>query len=223
MGLFAIGDIHGTSGALQTLLDQPIFGAEDTIVFLGDYVNKGPDVKGTIERLIDFSKDHQAIFLKGNHEIMMLQARNNQNLLPQWLFSGGDTTLDAYQIGDMSDWHLRIPQEHWDFLESCQPYYASDGNIFVHAGLESGVPLNEQHRVNLYWKSYPEPKPYVPNKTVICGHTSRKNGLIADFGHTICIDTFAWGGQWLTCLELESRQYWQTRENGEIRKGSLDQ
>lgn len=222
MGLFAVGDIHGTSTALQTLLDQQLFSEEDTVVFLGDYVNKGPDVKGSIERLIQFSKDHQAIFLRGNHEIMMLQARNNQNLLPQWLFSGGSATLDAYQIGDTPDWHLHIPQAHWDFIESCQPYFEHNDHLFVHAGLESGIPLSEQHRLHLYWKSYPEPQPYALNKTVICGHTARKNGLIADFGHTICIDTFAWGGQWLTCLDVETRQFWQTNEKGEMRKGSLD-
>ena len=172
MGTFAIGDIHGTSGALQTLLGHQLFDEGDIIVFLGDYVNKGPDVKGTIERLIQFSKHHRAIFLKGNHEIMMLQARNNKNLLPQWLFSGGDTTLDSYEIRDTPNWHLFIPQEHWDFLENCQPYYELGDHIFVHAGLECGVSLRDQHRLNLFWKSYPEPQRYAPSKTVICGHTA---------------------------------------------------
>ncbi len=95
--------------------------------------------------------------------------------------------------------------------------------FFVHAGLQAGVSLKDQSPLHIYWQKYLIPSSYAPEKTVICGHTSRKNGLIADFGHTICIDTFAWGDQWLTCLEVESGQYWQTRKKGEFREGFLNQ
>lgn len=223
MATFAIGDIHGTSGALKTLFDLKIFTDQDIIVFLGDYVDRGPDVKNVINQLIAISSKFNVVFLMGNHEIMMLQSRHNRDLLPNWLINGGTQTLDSYGIGDDPNWQKNIPQSHWNFLENGRPYYVKEDFIFVHAGLESGTSLVQQDKLHLFWKKYEQPVPFEDKKTVICGHTSRKNGLIADFGHTICIDTFAWGGQWLTCMDVETLQYWQTRENGELRTGSLDQ
>lgn len=207
MGTYAIGDIHGELGALQTLLDLQLFTEKDTIVFLGDYVDRGPNVKDVIEQLLALSMHFNTVFLKGNHEIMMLNARNNQQLLSSWLISGGTQTMDAYEIGDEPYWPQKIPDSHWNFLNNGRPYFEKDDFIFVHAGLKAGVSLENQSSHQLFWQKYLNPSPYTPDKTVICGHTSRKNGLIADFGHTTCIDTFAWGGQWLTCLEVESGQY----------------
>lgn len=223
MGTYAIGDIHGTSDALQTLLDLQLFSKEDTLVFLGDYVNKGPDVRGTLEQLIRVSGDLKTIFLRGNHEIMMMRSRSNKRLFANWMFSGGKETLASYGLYGNPDWAQKIPGAHWEFLEHTQPYFEKTNNIFVHAGLESGIPLARQHQLYLYWKAYVEPVAYAPGKIVICGHTARKNGLIAHFGHTTCLDTFAHGGQWLTCLEVETGKFWQTRKNGEVREGTLDQ
>ena len=62
---------------------------------------------------------------------------------------------------------------------------------------------------------------YLADKQVICGHTSRKNGKIHDFGHSICIDTYAYGGQWLTCLNVETGEFIQANEEGEVQKGNL--
>ncbi len=223
MATFAIGDIHGTSDALKTLLDLKLFTDQDTIIFLGDYVDRGPDVKGVINQLIAISSKFNVVFLMGNHEIMMLQSRHNSDLLPNWLMNGGTQTLDSYGIGDDPNWQNNIPQSHWNFLENGRPYYVKGDFIFVHAGLESGTSLVQQDKLHLFWKKYERPVPFEDKKTVICGHTSRKNGLIANFGHTICIDTFAHGGQWLTCLEVTSGKFWQTRKSGEVREGSLDQ
>ena len=223
MGTFAIGDIHGEADALQTLMDLQLFQQQDAIIFLGDYVNNGPKVRDTIEQLIRISTTYKTIFLTGNHEITMLRSRNNPRLFANWMFSGGKETLASYGTGDEPNWQEKVPETHWNFLESCQPYFEMGNIIFVHAGLESGVPLAEQHPLYLYWKPYLEPSPYSHDKMVICGHTARSDGRIADFGHTICIDTHACGGQWLTCLEVEKRNYWQVRGSGEVRTGSLDQ
>ncbi|WP_299838552.1 hypothetical protein [uncultured Tenacibaculum sp.] len=72
-----------------------------------------------------------------------------------------------------------------------------------------------------FWKKYEKPIAYDLSKTVICGHTSRKDGKIADFGHTICIDTYAHGGKWLTCLNVETGEFLKTNNKGKIEKGQL--
>lgn len=221
MTTFAIGDIHGQVAALKTVFNEWAFGPDDTLVFLGDYVDRGPDVRGVIEFLITHPLKDQFVFLKGNHELMMIAARQGGLPLKQWVMNGGAETLDAYGIGDDPKWYQQIPASHWAFLESGLPYYESGSTVFVHAGLEPGVPPEQQDLHHLYWKKYLTPEAYDRNKTVVCGHTSRKNGLIADFGHTICIDTYAYGGQWLTCLDVDHLNYLQTRENGEVRKGKL--
>lgn len=222
MGTFAIGDIHGQSGALQALMNLQLFSKKDTLVFLGDYVDRGPDVKGVIDLLLEISNRYKTVFLKGNHDIMMVNARTNQQHLSSWLVSGGTQTLGAYQIGEEPDWPQKIPASHWAFLKNGKPYFEQNDIIFVHAGLEAGVPLNQQDDHHLYWKKYKKPGRYHSDKTVICGHTSRKNGKIADFGHTICIDTYAYGGEWLTCFNVQSRQFWQSKENGAIRSDRLN-
>ncbi|NND31199.1 MAG: serine/threonine protein phosphatase, partial [Saprospiraceae bacterium] len=109
----------------------------------------------------------------------------------------------------------------WDFMEKTLPYYRIDPYIFVHAGLEYDVPLENQDDNFLYWRKFFVPEPYAMDARVICGHTARKNGEIANFGHTICIDTYAYGGMWLTCLNVETKEFLKSNEMGEIEKGTL--
>ena len=87
--LFAIGDIHGSLTALETLVDEIGFGKDDRIVVLGDVVDRGPDTKGVIKFLMDFATRHEVIFLKGNHEIMMQAARGHRGERMRWLQVGG--------------------------------------------------------------------------------------------------------------------------------------
>ncbi len=149
----------------------------------------------------------------------MLTARDSPERLVEWLHFGGTNTLDSYGIGDDPNWMNRIPQSHWDFIDSCLPYLELREFVFVHAGLEHGKELNEQDKHHLFWKKYETPEMYDAAKTVVCGHTSRKNGEIADFGHAICIDTYAYGGKWLTCLEVDKRDYLKANNRGEIVSG----
>ena len=96
--LIAIGDIHGEIDKLNELLKQLAPQKDDTIVFLGDYIDRGLNSKEVIERLITLSEETNCIFLKGNHEdllLKMLQTRAEENVL-NWLMSGGVATLDSY-------------------------------------------------------------------------------------------------------------------------------
>lgn len=193
----------------------------DTIVCLGDYVDRGPNARGVIQWLIEHEEKLDMVFIKGNHEIMMMDARTDQAGLDFWLQFGGREVLDSYYIVDLRDWYDWIDEEHWNFIESGAPYVEIGDYIFVHAGLRPGIPLRHQSTQDLYWNKYELPDQFKEGKTVICGHTSRKNGKVHDFGHTICIDTYAYGGQWLTCLNVETNEYLQANEDGETRRGSL--
>ncbi len=221
MATFAIGDIHGCFTALETLIQVVAPSPEDQIVFLGDYVDRGPNSAHVIEylRLLD---PENAICLRGNHEIMMMAFRDQQPDSKSWLDYGGAETLISYGIETLSeDWLSEIPDEHWSFLENTLPYYEVEGFVIVHAGLEPGVPLPLQTSQALFWNKMINPKPYADDVRVICGHTAQTNGMIANLGHTICIDTCAYGDQWLTCLELEWGTFWQANQKGEARQGRI--
>lgn len=221
MSLYAIGDIHGSFQSLKSLFTYCDFSKDDTIVFLGDYVNKGLNSREVVEFLIKYSKELNLIFLKGNHEILMLEARKKESVFKEWCTFGGDKTLESYNVNNLDVWVDSIPLEHWAFLENGESFYMNGDYVFVHAGLEKGKELHEQNMHHLFWKKYETPEMVLENKTVICGHTSRKNGEIANFGHTICIDTYAHGGMWLTCLNVETKEYIKTSENGDVTKGKL--
>lgn len=221
MGVYAIGDVHGCHKALKTLFKAHDFQPDDLIVCLGDYVDRGPDSRRVIKYLLKKSAKHRMVFLQGNHELMMLSARQDEGKLKEWLHFGGDAVLKSYGIRPNSDWADQLPQKHWDFISNARSYYEYEDFIFVHAGLAPGIPLGQQVRHDLFWKKYFEPDAYVPGKIVICGHTARKDGKVADFGHTVCIDTYAYGGQWLTCLNVETGDFKQANQKGKLISGTL--
>lgn len=216
MATYAIGDIHGCYTALETIFEEMNFQKDDTIVCLGDYIDRGPDTRKVIKFLLECEDKYNMVFLKGNHEIMMMDARKNRSELDFWLRFGGAEVLDSYYIVDQRDWSDWIDDEHWNFVETGLPYYEQGDYIFVHGGLTPGIPLQHQSAHDLYWKKYEIPVPYTAGKQVICGHTSRKNGEVHDFGHTICIDTYCYGGMWLTCLNVETGDYIQANQDGEF-------
>ena len=209
MARYAIGDIHGCLNALKTVLAVSAVREGDTIVFLGDYIDRGLDSKGVIEWIIALRQSYKLITLRGNHEIMMMESRRNKRSMLAWLGFGGEQTLDSYGIGDDPEWVRRVPPSHWDFLEQTQAYYEDETDIFVHAGLYPWSAVSQQRDDDIYWKKYYDPVEHCSAKRVICGHTARKDGHVADFRHTVCIDTFCYGGQFLTCLNVDNGQYWQ--------------
>ena len=221
MSIFAIGDIHGCKKSLKAIFRHQSFSNKDTIIFLGDYVDRGPNSKGVINFIQKQAKTYQCHFLRGNHEIMMMESRTNRRKMREWLGYGGAETLESYKVKGGSNWVQEVDKAHWNFLEKTLPYYVIDPYIFVHAGLEYNVPLEKQDEKFLFWKKFQVPEPYRLDARVICGHTARKNGDIADFGHTICIDTYAYGGMWLTCLNVETKEFIKANDQGEVIKGQL--
>ena len=212
----AIGDIHGCSAALDALLDAIRPRPEDIIVTLGDYINRGPDSRGVLDRLIKLSKQCRLIPLLGNHDQMLLEARSGHHPTT-WLGMGGIVTLDSYGAGRDLD---LLPDDHFEFLESCLDYYETDTHIFVHANYFPDIPMVEQHVGMLRWESLRDmtPGPHESGKTVIAGHTSQKGGEILDLGHLVCIDTYCHGGGWLTALDVRTGEVWKADQSGEVRR-----
>lgn len=216
MRTFAIGDIHGCSTAFEKLLSIVPFTPEDTLVTLGDYVDRGPDSCAVIEKLIAMSTGPEVnlVTLRGNHEIMMLMSHENESIIIDWCDAGGDATIASYMGRKLS----QIPDAHWAFLEKTLPYHETATHIYVHATVNPELPMKEQPDHMLYWERYWNASPHQSGKKLICGHTPQRDGIPRDFGHGICIDTFAYGSGWLTCLEPETGRYWQANQKGETRE-----
>lgn len=226
MRVLAVGDIHGCRTQLDDLLAWVAPAADDTVVTLGDYVDRGPDSKGVLDRLIAMKKDgRRLVCLRGNHELMMLEARNgSREDRKMWLAVGGVQTLGSYgPAPGKSGTFLDVPTEHWDFLEhNLLDYHETDTHIFVHAGVHRDLDLDEQPDLMLYWEFLTDDMKHRSGKTVICGHTSQKSGDPKVVPGAVCIDTFAHGGGWLTCLDAATGHYWQVDQLGRRREGYVD-
>jgi serine/threonine protein phosphatase 1 len=216
----AIGDVHGCLTALDTLLGfvQPT--PRDHLIFLGDYVDRGPDTKGVLDRLIELRRSGQVVCLRGNHEVMMVAAREGQSDYRFWMSFGGVEALESYGVSTLDE----VPESHWHFLRRLLlDWYETDAHVFVHANLNPKVPVEEQSTEWLHWQAL-HPiwhKPHLSGKTMICGHTEQRSGRPLALERAICIDTWAYGDGWLTCLDVDSGEYWQTNELGATRNERL--
>lgn len=211
-----IGDVHGCSIALRALIEAISPQAEDTIVTLGDYVDRGIDSKGVIDQLIELENVFHLIPLLGNHEQMMLDARHGREQREFWLACGGNATLASY---DYKERLKSVPKEHWQFLERCKPYHVAKTHFFVHANYDPTKLMNEQPRERLLWLSLRDfvPGPHISGRVAIVGHTPQPDGIILDVGHLKCIDTDCCHDGWLTAFDIGSGQIWQVNERGEVR------
>lgn len=214
--LIAIGDIHGCATALDLILEAIEPQPGDTIVTLGDYVDRGPDSKGVIDRLIALQSTCQLVALQGNHEEMMLDVVTGKQPHHRWLQYGGVDTLDSY--GFMGNLDV-IPDEHHAFFESMVDFHETENHLFVHANYLPDSPLGEQDIYTLRWQKLSEsiPGPHCSGKRAVLGHTHDRGGEIFDLGHMVCIDTYCYGGRWLTALELNSGKTWQASLKGDFR------
>ena len=225
MRTLAIGDIHGCRTALDHLLAFVDPKPGETIVTLGDYVDRGPDTKGVIDRLIQLHIGGQLVPLRGNHEIMMLGAKEGgKDDIRFWLTFGGIEAMSSYvSVGRYSTLE-DIPSTHWHFIKhTCYDFYETATHFFVHANVHPDIPLRDQKTEYLHWRglSPAEHRPHCSGKVMICGHTEQRSGIPLRLVSAICIDTAAYGDGWLTCLDVESGGYWQANELGETRRGII--
>lgn len=214
MRTIAIGDVHGCSSALETILAEIQPQTDDRLVFLGDYVDRGPNSRRVVEIVLELFYKCQVIPLLGNHEAMLLAGRNTAEPNPFWLQCGGEETILSYG-GLLED----IPDEHWQFFASCRMYFETDTHLFFHANYDPTKSPQQQPELLALWQhlSYLVPGPHFSGKTVIVGHTPQRSGEILDLGHLICIDTACFAGGWLTALDIDSGRCWQANRFGELR------
>lgn len=214
----AIGDIHGCDLALGALLDAIAPQRGDLIVGLGDYVDRGMNSAAVLDRLIDLVSVCRFVPLIGNHEIMMFRALNDRNEFQFWMQHGGTTTILSYG-GDPS----RIPQHHLSFLSHCVRFHETDKYIFTHANYDPWLPMAEQPDEMLFWQHLLDvvPPPHMSGKTVIVGHTPQPDGIVRNLGHVLVVDTYCYGDQWLTAVDLDAGTCWQANNLGQVRQGEL--
>lgn len=210
MALTAIGDIHGRLDAMNELLERLDPGPSDQLVFVGDYIDRGPRSKQVIDRLLELEQEVSCIFLRGNHEAMMLDYLEDGawNL---WRMNGGVETLETYSV----DGTVEIPETHRDFVARTRLYYETDEFFFVHAGLKPDLSIEENLRrhdeqVLLWERSHLGASDLAWEKTVVCGHTPQPQPI--DRPLLLCIDTGCvyasrYGQGALTAVRLPEREW----------------
>ena len=209
----AIGDIHGCDVALNSILDQFEPTAEDTVVVIGDIVDRGPGTRQVIERLMEVAQTSRLIGILGNHEQMFLEAYHGGDVLETWIGFGGQAVLDSYG-GDFN----AIPPEHIEFLLSFRNYWETESEIFVHANLDPDVPLIEQTIECLRWRKLTGTEPPHPSgKRIICGHSPQKTGRPLVRDGWVCIDTAVCRGLYLTGLDVTTNLVYQSDPAGRSR------
>jgi serine/threonine protein phosphatase 1 len=221
MRTLAFGDIHACLDALICLWDEVDPQPEDKVIFLGDYVDRGPDSRGVIDFCMDLKqKDLDITFLCGNHEEKFVMSIRDKNDLKDWMENwGGDATVKCYGSFEA------VPAEHWEFLRTILPYYETESHIYIHACLEPDVPLSLQLPFTILHRKFDFPRypePHQSGKIMICGHTAQKSHVPINIGYAVCIDTDPDRGGWLTCLHVESGKYWQTNQSGDLRTGDIN-
>ena len=190
MRRYVIGDIHGCAKALRSMIEAIEPQAGDELVFLGDYIDRGPNSRDVIEQLIELQSRCRVVCLRGNHEIMLGGVLFSGLDPSLWIGSGGKATIASYG-GDIQ----KMPEHHRNFLKSLRRFYETKDTIFVHASYESHLPMDRQDDSMLYWShlSWLLPAPHISGKRVFVGHTPQPDGRVMDVGHLVCIDTHCVG------------------------------
>lgn len=175
----AIGDIHGCVRSLEALWKKLEPHSNATHVFIGDYIDRGPDSKGVVDFLMSVKDERTCIFLRGNHEQMLLDAyKSGEKSI--WLINGGQTTLDSYNADGNPG---SIPHEHLEFYENTLPYYETDNYFFVHAGTPPHQSIEESKKdpaslhFFLWGREHIDTFDTPWEKTVVFGHTPRPDPI----------------------------------------------
>jgi serine/threonine protein phosphatase 1 len=230
--IIAVGDIHGYWKPVEALLKKINLTGTDLLIFIGDYIDRGPDSKQVVEELIRLSDlSSNVLFLKGNHEDMLLGSMGIDAVVKDvstWLYNGGHATLTSYGMGRNEIEQLQriweegvrfqlmkeyIPDSHIDFYSNLNLYIESERFFFCHAGISpyGTVEEGKNNLQDLLWirdhLSMIDP-PW--EKTVVCGHTPLREVLLED--RLICIDTGLYYYGQLSAIDVLTRELYQVGE-----------
>jgi serine/threonine protein phosphatase 1 len=217
-----IGDVHGCAMALAALVAAIAPDCDDTVVTLGDYIDRGPHSRAVVEQLIALSRRCRLVPLLGNHEEALLDALRDISALRRWLTLGGADTLRSYGWVSggprraLADW---FPTSHREFLAGCRPYHETRTHLFLHAGFVPELPLSRQPGQALRWRvtDAQTAEPHCSGKVAVVGHTPQSSGEVLDLGFLVCIDTNCVRGGWLTALDTDTGRLWQADRAGRLR------
>ncbi len=208
----AVGDIHGCLKPLEQLIEQIAPDSHTHLIFLGDYIDRGPDPRGVIEFLLELRTRIPCTFLMGNHEQMMLEYLDFGRM-GSWRLNGGDSTLASYTGAH----GLSIPPEHRAFIGDLLYYYDAPEAFYVHGGIRSHLTvaqnLRQMTKVEMVWeRDHLEADRFAWEKPVVCGHTPVTNVILRD--QLICIDTGCVFNTYpglgkLTAIEMPERTLFQ--------------
>lgn len=226
---YAVGDIHGRLDLLEQLLDtieadaSKLPGCKTYIVFLGDFIDRGPESAGVLERLRTYAPAFaQPVFIAGNHEEVFLRVLGgDEKVFGDWLNFGGAECVRSYGLDPeqlsrqerataIARLRAAVPETHVEFLNGLADSFSFGSYLFVHAGIRPGIELAEQDQFDLRWIR----EPFLSHEdehgvVVVHGHTIVAE--VEDRGNRICIDTGAYDTGVLTAVGIEETQRWYLR------------
>ena len=205
---YAIGDIHGCLDKLRSLLlrcEMHADGRPLSFVFVGDYIDRGPQSSAVIDCLIDLKAQHGegVVTLMGNHEAMALAAIDGRSPTRLWFAQGGLATLKSYGVAEPSE----LPGAHVDWLRALPLSHDDGRRFFVHAGVNPGMPLEAQDDTDLLWIR----EPFLSHqgdygRLIVHGHTPLADGVPDLRGNRLNLDTGAVFGGPLTAAVFDDAQ-----------------
>jgi len=227
--IIVVGDLHGYVSPLEELLEKISIQKEDLVLFMGDYIDRGPHSKQVVQKMVELKNIHKnVLFLKGNHEDMLLGSVGFSaavNDINTWFYNGGISTLRSYGMSNedikalTKIWEdtLRlekimevIPESHMKFFQELELYVESENFFFCHAGVDPYSSLEEgkENIFNLLWmRDHIYADHQVWEKTVVCGHTPLEELIIND--KLICVDTGLYYFGILSAVDVISRDIFQ--------------
>lgn len=210
---YAIGDIHGCRKTLQKLVESLPLNSDSLLIFLGDYIDRGPDSKGVIDYLLELREKRNCLFLLGNHEYLMLDYLKTFDF-KHWIQNGAQKTIESYGY---SGGQFILPDDHLNFFLSNEYFIDTPDFLFVHGGVRPEKTITDNlkffSKVDMLWERDHLKADHLNwEKTVVCGHTPRQQPIVKE--KLIAIDTgcvygthFGLGN--LTAIQLPSRKIFQ--------------
>lgn len=216
-----IGDIHGCRIEIESLLD--LIPPSEELIFLGDYIDRGPDSFGVIELML--KNAYRSSFIMGNHESMMMAYFQDSESAEgeAFLFNGGRETIASYGLNGTSKW-LDFPEAHRNFFENLLLFVERDNFIAVHAGvnIDTGTDMAKQSKQDLLWLRHEwiQRESMWSGKKVYYGHTPIKRTIIGNeiikpkYGKkSICLDTGCVYGGYLSTINPATNEVIQIQSS----------
>lgn len=175
--LFFIGDIHGCNRTFRKLISDEIgIRKTDRIICVGDYIDRGSDSKGVIDFILELKSNNYMVYtIRGNHEQMLLDSKNDMNAYSLWIMNGGDTTLRDFNVESAAD----LDPVYTDFFKNTELYILEDDFIAVHAGLNFNTAAPLEDKKSMLWiRDYRVDTKFLGNRLLIHGHTPADGDFI---------------------------------------------